>query len=116
MAGVFDIPAKNDILGMVSHRAKHACSRCLHPGTVLKTNKGYLLSEYTLACIGSFRVCMLLSLLGGVLRVYPHFLQWEEDEQTKTTVSGRGQRRTHAAMLANAKASLGDPDSQPVYM
>ena len=40
LAGVFDIPAKSDVLGMVNHRAKYACSRCLHPGRVLTTSKG----------------------------------------------------------------------------
>ena len=37
LSGVYDIPAKNDVLGFVSHRGEFACTRCLHPGKVIKT-------------------------------------------------------------------------------
>ena len=40
LTGVYDIPAKNDVLGLVSHRGQFACSRCLHPGKVITTAKG----------------------------------------------------------------------------
>ena len=38
--GVYDIPAKSDVVGTVNHRSQYACTRCLHPGKVIKTVKG----------------------------------------------------------------------------
>lgn len=38
--GVYDIPAKNMVSGFVGHNGEYSCTRCLHPGKVLKTDKG----------------------------------------------------------------------------
>ena len=40
LSGVYDVPAKSDALGFVNHRGKYACTRCLNPGKVLRTEKG----------------------------------------------------------------------------
>ena len=40
ISGVYDIPAKSDVLGFGSHRGSYACTKCLQPGKVIKTAKG----------------------------------------------------------------------------
>ena len=40
LTGVYDIPAKSDVLGFGSHRGPYACTKCLHPGEVIRTQKG----------------------------------------------------------------------------
>lgn len=40
LSGVYDIPAKSDALGFVNHRGQYACTRCLNPGKVLRTERG----------------------------------------------------------------------------
>ena len=40
ISGVYDIPAKSDVLGFGSHRGEYACTRCLHPGKVIQTGRG----------------------------------------------------------------------------
>lgn len=42
ISGVYDIPAKSDALGFVNHRGQYACTRCLHPGKVIKTVKSMM--------------------------------------------------------------------------
>ena len=65
LSGIYDIPAKNDVLGLVSHRGQFACSRCLHPGKVVKTTEGWD-ATYTLL--------LTFTITGGNVRVYPHSL------------------------------------------
>ena len=40
ISGVYDIPAKSDVLGFGSHSGPYACTKCLHPGEVIRTTKG----------------------------------------------------------------------------
>ena len=40
LSGIYDIPAKNDVLGLVNHRGQFACSCCLHPGKVIRSKNG----------------------------------------------------------------------------
>ena len=62
LSGIYDIPAKNNVLGLVSHRSQFAC---LHPGKVVKTTKGWD-ATYTLL--------LTFTITGGNVRVYPHSL------------------------------------------
>lgn len=58
ISGVFDIPAKSDAMGLVNHRAQHACSRCLHPGEIIQTVRG--IARYMVhACMHSHNYVML---------------------------------------------------------
>ena len=43
LTSVYDLPAKTKIFGTVDHKAKFpcTCTRCLHPGNIVTTNKGY---------------------------------------------------------------------------
>ena len=43
ISAVFDIPAKSDALGLGNHRGKYACSRCQHPGKLLRTERGMII-------------------------------------------------------------------------
>lgn len=46
LSGVYDIPAKNLVCGFVGHNGQYACTRCVHPGKVLVTNRGvHILSK-----------------------------------------------------------------------
>ena len=40
LTGVYDIPAKSDVLGFGSHRGPYPCTKCLHPGEVIRTQRG----------------------------------------------------------------------------
>ena len=40
LTGVYDIPGKSDVLGFGSHRGPYACTKCLHPGEVIRTQRG----------------------------------------------------------------------------
>ena len=40
ISGVYDIPAKSDVLCFGSHRGEYASTRCLHPGKFIQTGRG----------------------------------------------------------------------------
>ena len=40
LSGVYDIPAKNLVCGFVGHNGQFACTRCIHPGKIVTTQKG----------------------------------------------------------------------------
>jgi hypothetical protein len=40
LSAVYDIPAKSYVMETAHHREGFACTRCLHPGEIVRTDKG----------------------------------------------------------------------------
>ena len=101
LTGVYDIPAKSEILGTVHHKAKFPCTRCLHPGKIVTTSKGYYLIISILPD----------SCIGGNVRVFPHTMA-EGDEEI--VINGCGELRSRDSFLHDITTLAQDPSFTPV--
>ena len=97
--GVYDLPAKSDILGTVHFKAKYPCTRCMHPGKIITTNNGYL--TYIIAFFNYTQT-------GGNVRIFPHSM-FNEDSEIVT--NGCGQLRS---FIDNIRSLSQDSSFNPV--